>query len=119
MKNKSPFKKLGSEEKVALTYIGYILLEKYNNDYEKTHKCLNSIGITQIIYKKKSLCNKQSTVFINLNRPGILIGLHGALISKIQSVLSDKFKEKVVVKVFADDIDANLYPQDYREVFEC
>ena len=103
-------------EKRILGSIGYATLGKNKCDYEKTHKFLNEIKISNIVVIKH-FWNKQLNVYLTLKRPGLFIGKEGDNFKYITNFLSGDFNCKVKILLKECKIDDYLYPIDYTMMF--
>ena len=103
-------------ENDVLQAIGYASLEKNDIDYEKTHKFLNKIKISNIVVIKH-FWSKRLDVHLTLKRPGLFIGKRGETFDYVMGYLEDKFECEIGIYLKECKIDDYLYPSDYMLMF--
>lgn len=99
------FSKLSTIEKRALSVIRYSYLSEYNE--KEVCKAISDLGVHQIKVKKRF---GKYTVFIQLDRPGLLIGSKGVRINKLKEKMEEEFHHKVTIIVEESQIGEWLSP---------
>jgi hypothetical protein len=100
---------LKDKEKSFLNYIGLIILNNCNMDYNKAIKIFNLFGIHNVEYKR-------NTFYVYLERPGVFIGKKGEQLDQIYNELVEIYKNKnlkIVLQEFS--IDQYLIPCTYED----
>ena len=94
--------------------IGYAILT-YFDDYDKTYKCLDNCGFTNIIVKKK---RKKIIIDLTMKNPGRFIGEKGNMINFIKDYLTNNNYEKEIIINLKETTSwyQALYPMSLEEV---
>ena len=111
---KKQFNTLSSEEKRVLQTIQHTYMQIYegykNQENEsKTIKMIFDLGIKKIQFKK-GLFKKKAICYLELNRPGYIIGKRGEMIKRIEENLEKEFHYPIKLKVYDSSIDQWLIP---------
>lgn len=108
---KNILRKIRNKKEKESRHIARIIGEYYLNknifDYIKTQEEIRTLCITQVEHKG-------DTVFITLQRPGILIGERGNNLDQLQKFISSKTKY-LKVDIKEDNIISWIIPYDYSD----